>query len=179
MSNHSVVPKEEEPTPCGFAMQLLALPERCSILFEAVPLSSSSSPPGSHFEHHCWLQAFEDVLLKRPCRQHLCNSLTLRGGYLTNTPGFKSQLFLTTFVILVKLPNVCELHCPYLQNGDNDSTYMHQGLWLQVTETYFQNWKGTQVENLFQDCGVTCRFGENTKKHTQRMRIKQSWGCMN
>lgn len=45
VSNHSVVPKEEEPTPCGFEMppdvsgwQLLALPERCSILFEAVPL---------------------------------------------------------------------------------------------------------------------------------------------
>lgn len=112
-------------------------------------------------------------------RQQLCNSLTLRGGCLTNTPGFKSQLFVTTFVILVKFPNVCELHCPYLQDGDNDSTYMHQGLWLQVTETYFQNWKGTQVENLFQDCAVTCRFGENTKKHTQRMRIKQSWGFMN
>ena len=74
VSNHSVVPKEEEPTPCGFEMppevsgwQLLALPERCSLLFEAVPLSSPSSPPGSHFEHHCWLQAFEGVLLKRPC----------------------------------------------------------------------------------------------------------------
>lgn len=84
VSNHSVVPKEEEPIPCGFEMppevsgwQLLALPERRSILFEAVPLFSPSSPPGSHFEHHCWLQAFEGVLLKRPCRQGPCNSLTL------------------------------------------------------------------------------------------------------
>ena len=86
---------------------------------------------------------------------------------------------MTIFVILVKFPDVCEPHCPYLQNGDNDSTYMHQGLLLQVTETYFHNWKGKQVENLFQDCGVTCRFGENTKKHTRRIRIKQSWVFMN
>lgn len=68
------------------------LSQRDALCFLKLCLSDLSLPLWSHFEQPPGPQAFEDFLLRRPCRQLLHNVLTLERRYLTNTPGFKSQL---------------------------------------------------------------------------------------
>lgn len=138
--------------------QLLALPERCSFLCVVVPLSGTPSPLRSHFEQHCWLEAFEDFLLRRLCRQQLCDlsdfgEVAILQTHLASSPSSLglSLWFLSSFFTSLNLS-------PYLQNEDDNNTICIKVFGCKREKLILVNIRGHKVENVFEDYAVTCKY---------------------